>query len=123
MNQKLKRIMVIIVVFTVVWGFLSWSFPKKKSMPQSPTPEISSEVRERTIDTGIRNSIKARLPVRNEDFSIVYFEESGQFGVTIFQGNFEEKKQLVDEWFKEQGVEKPEELSIIWSATNWVITE
>lgn len=125
MNQKLRRVMTIVIVFGVIWGGLSLLLPKKKKAPEETLPEptptlIELQAGEGPVDTLKMERIKAKLPIRNNDFGIVYFEDSEQFGVTIFQGNFEEQKKKALDWFAREGVVNPEDLVILWSATRWV---
>lgn len=126
MNQKLRRVMTIIIVFAVIWGGLTLLLPKKKKAPEetppAPTPTwVEAQPGEgEAVETLAMERIKAKLPIRNNDFGIVYFKDSEQFGVTIFQGNFEEQKKKALDWFQEQGVVNPQNLAILWSATRWV---
>lgn len=125
MSQKLKRVIMIVVVFAVIWGGLTLLLPKKKKAPEEtspgPTPTwVEIQPGEGEVETLAMERIKAKLPIRNNDFGIVYFEDSEQFGVTIFQGNFEEQKKKTLAWFREQGVVNPQDLAILWSATRWV---
>lgn len=125
MSQKLRRVVTIVIVFGVIWGGLTLLLPKKKKAPEetppAPTPTwVEVQPGEGEVETLTIERLKAKLPTRNNDFGIVYFEDSEQFGVTIFQGNFEEQKQKALSWFSKEGVVNPQDLAILWSATRWV---
>lgn len=117
MKLKISRKLIFRLFLLILVIFLF--FTRKKTKEPIP-PYIEPAPTESAIDPLILAKIQAKLPIRTDDFSIIYFKESGQFGVTIFQGPYQEKKKMVLNWFKKQGISNPEKLPILWSATRWV---
>lgn len=116
MKLKISRKLIFIFLLILV---IFLFFTRKKTKEPIP-PYIEPTPTESAINPFTLAKIQAKLPIRTDNFSIIYFEESGQFGVTIFQGPYQEKKKMVLNWFKKQGISNPEKLPILWSATRWV---
>jgi len=116
MKLKFGRKLIFKLFLLILAGLAVFFFFTKRGAEKQTIPAPT----ESAIDPLILAKIKAKLPMRTNDFSIIYFEESDQFGVTIFQGPYQEKKKMVLNWFKKQGISNPEKLPILWSATRWV---
>lgn len=116
LNRKLIFLLLLVLVILVI--FLATR--KKPETPPFFYPEPTPTEAATAISPSTLAKVKDQLPVRNNDFSLIYFEESEQFGVTIFQGPYQEKKKMVLDWFKIQGINDPEKLPILWSASRWV---
>jgi len=97
----------------------SFFFPSPLLSPFPPSypsfPSLPKETKENIIDS---------LPYETDGYSIQYLTKTDKFFILIKQNPYQQYKDQALAWFKNFGLENPEEeLSLFFTSSRWVAPE